>query len=849
MGLFDFLKGDSLGKIKAIVGEINSKEDNFRSLSDEALLAKSLELKKIAAEADSDVSVGVNLDDLAPEAFALAREAARRTLGQRPFDSQLIGGLVLHQGKIDEMMTGEGKTLAAVAPAYLNALTGKGVHVITVNDYLAKRDAIWMGQIYDFLGMKVACLVHDAAYIYDPSFKPLPTEEKAELDEKRDVVGGFRVVSEFLRPVGRQEAYLADVVYGTNHEFGFDYLRDNLTGSLSDRVQRSCYYAIIDEVDSILIDEARTPLIIAAPDSQSSNLYKLFFQIASQLTAEKDYEVDEKKRTVNLTDDGINYVEKALKIENIFAPENLRLVHFLQESLKAKALFLRDRNYVVKDGEVVIVDEFTGRLMWGRRYSGGLHQAIEAKENVLVQQENRTFAQVTIQNYFRMYEKIAGMTGTAQTSAEEFHKVYKLDTVSIPPNKPMVRQDMPDLIYKTKDGKYKAIAEEVKKRHAVGQPVLIGTTSISNNEIISDYLRRVGIPHEVLNAKNHEREGEIIAQAGRVGAVTVATNMAGRGVDIILGGNPVDPIEAEKVRQAGGLHVIGTERHEARRIDNQLRGRSGRQGDPGSSQFFLSLKDDLLRIFGGDRVKTLMETLKMPEDMPIEAGLISRVVAQAQQKVEGMNFDARRHLLDFDDVLNKQREAIYRRRTAFLMAGQNGDLKPQLEELLGRYEERLRQKLASEPISEQEDKEESVWEKELAQLTKIKGQLTTWQEKEDLPRSGAVASFLIRLIDGFWVDHLENLEHLRESVNLRAYGQHEPLVEYRRDAFMFYQILNDNVEDFLAANLEKLLTADLVRNDQARKPFDAAQGKENKVGRNDPCPCGSNKKYKKCHGV
>lgn len=829
-----------MGRIKAVVAEINSKEDSFGSLSDEALLTKSLELKKAA--------IGENLDDLAPEAFTLVREAARRTLGQRPFDSQLIGGLVLHQGKIDEMMTGEGKTLAAVAPAYLNALVGKGVHVITVNDYLAKRDAVWMGQIYGFLGMKVACLVHDAAYIYDPSFKPLPTEEKAELDEKRDVVGGFRVVSEFLRPVGRQEAYLADVVYGTNHEFGFDYLRDNLAGSLRDRVQRSCYYAIIDEVDSILIDEARTPLIIAAPDSQSSNLYKMFSQVASQLTAEKDYEVDEKKRTVNLTDDGINYVEKALKIENIFAPENLRLVHFLQESLKAKALFLRDRNYVVKDGEVVIVDEFTGRLMWGRRYSGGLHQAIEAKENVLVQQENRTFAQVTIQNYFRMYEKIAGMTGTAQTSAEEFHKVYKLDTVSIPPNKPMIRNDMPDLIYKTKDGKYKAIAEEVKKRHAVGQPVLIGTTSISNNEIISDYLRRVGIPHEVLNAKNHEREGEIIAQAGRVGAVTVATNMAGRGVDIILGGNPADLVEAEKVRQAGGLHVIGTERHEARRIDNQLRGRSGRQGDPGSSQFFLSLEDDLLRIFGGDRVKTLMETLKMPEDMPIEAGLISRVVAQAQQKVEGMNFDARRHLLDFDDVLNKQREAIYRRRTAFLAAGESGDLKPQLEELLGRYEERLRQRLASEPISEQEDKEESVWEKELAQLEKNKEQLAAWAEKEDLPRAGAMASFLIRLIDGFWVDHLENLEHLRESVNLRAYGQHEPLVEYRRDAFMFYQRLNESVEDFLAANLEKLLTADLVRNDQAERRNSSVGATDGKVGRNDPCPCGSGKKYKKCHG-
>jgi len=524
MGIFDFLKGDSLGRMKAVVEEIGAKEDGLRSLSDESLLAKSLELKKAAGE---------SLDNLEAEAFALVREAARRTLGQRPFDSQLIGGLVLHHGKIAEMMTGEGKTLAAVAPAYLNALAGKGVHVITVNDYLAKRDAVWMGQIYGFLGMKVACLVHDAAYVYDPSFKPLRSEENAALDEKRDVVGGFRVVSEFLRPVGRQEAYLADVVYGTNHEFGFDYLRDNLTGSLRERAQRGHYYAIIDEVDSILIDEARTPLIIAAPDSQSSDFYEIFSQIAGRLAPETDYEVDEKKRTANLTEAGINQVEKILKIENIFAPENLRLVHFLQESLKAKALFQRDRHYVVKDGEIVIVDEFTGRLMWGRRYSGGLHQAIEAKENVLVKEENRTFAQITIQNYFRMYEKISGMTGTAQTSAEEFHKVYKLETVSVPPNRPMIRDDMPDLIYKTKDGKYRAIAEEVKEKNEAGQPVLIGTTSIANNEIISDYLRQAGISHEILNAKNHEREGEIIAQAGRVGAVTVATNMAGRGVDII----------------------------------------------------------------------------------------------------------------------------------------------------------------------------------------------------------------------------------------------------------------------------------------------------------------------------
>lgn len=841
MGLFDFLKGDSLGRIKAVVAEINSKETEFKELADGEILTRSGALRQKAA-------AGENLDGLAAEALALFREAARRTLGQRPFDSQLIGGLVLHRGQIAEMMTGEGKTLAAVGPAYLNGLAGKGVHVITVNDYLAKRDAIWMGQIYRFLGLSVACLVHDSALIYDPEFR---AGEGGKSDEERDKVGGFKVIEEFLRPVSRAEAYRADVVYGTNHEFGFDYLRDNLVGRPGDRVQRGHYYSIIDEVDSILIDEARTPLIIAAPDAQSSNFYKLFTQLVGQLTAEKDYEVDEKKRTVNLTDEGTSYVEKALKLDNIYAPENLRMVHFLQESLKAKALFQRDRHYVVKEGEVIIVDEFTGRLMHGRRYSGGLHQAIEAKEGVLVRDENRTFAQITIQNYFRMYEKISGMTGTAQTSAEEFHKVYKLEVVSVPPNRPLIRKDLPDFIYKTKNGKYQAIAEEVKKRHAAGQPVLIGTTSISNNEIISDYLRRAGIVHEVLNAKNHEREGEIIAQAGRSGAVTVATNMAGRGVDIILGGNPASAEEAEKVRQASGLHVIGTERHEARRIDNQLRGRSGRQGDPGSSQFFLSLEDDLLRIFGGDRIKSLMETMKLPEDMPIEAGLISTVVAQAQQKVEGMNFDVRRHLLDFDDVLNKQREAIYRRRNAFLEAGEKGGLKPQLEELLGRYEDRLRKRLAEEPISEQTDQEESVWEKELKRLGGLKEKLAAWGEEGDLLKSGAIASFLIRLVDGFWVDHLENLEHLRESVNLRAYGQHEPLVEYRKDAYLFYQRLNESVEDFLAANLEKLLMADIQKpmaeNNQAvgGKPFGAAQGK---VGRNDPCPCGSGKKYKKCHG-
>ena len=616
-----------------LIKSINFQEPELEKLTDEELKGKGLDLKKT-------VQNGKSLDDALVEAFALIREAAKRTLNQRHFDVQLIGGIILHQGKIAEMLTGEGKTLAATAPVYLNALSGRGVHVITVNDYLARRDAVWMGQIYYALGLSIGCLTHEGAYLYDPEFttqqiansKAQSVDDK---DKKRDVLGAFKVFQEFLRPISRKEAYLADITYGTNHEFGFDYLRDNLSYDLTQQVQVTrLHYAIIDEVDSILIDEARTPLIIAVPDTESSDYYRIFTRVVSQLSENEDYLVDEKMKTVSITDEGIDKVEKILKLKDLYGPENLRLVHYLEECLKAKTLFHRDKQYLIKNGEIIIVDEFTGRLMYGRRYSGGLHQAIEAKENVQVQQESRTFAQITIQNYFRLYKKIAGMTGTAQTSAEEFHKVYNLEVVSVPPNKPMIRKDNSDMIYKTLEAKCRAVIKEVKERHLEGQPILLGTTSITNNEIISDLLKQAGIPHEVLNAKNHEREGLIISQAGKLGAVTVATNMAGRGVDIVLAGNPPVSEEAQKIKELGGLYVIGTERHEARRIDNQLRGRSGRQGDPGTSRFFLSLEDDLLRIFGGEKIKSLMESFNLPEDQPIESKLVSKVVNEAQKKVE-----------------------------------------------------------------------------------------------------------------------------------------------------------------------------------------------------------------------
>jgi len=840
--MFNFLK-KFFGQydFEPLIKKINSLEPELEKLTDEELKNKSQELKqraRIARGSDQRVFRGsladsresAVLDELLPEAFALVRESAKRTLNQRHFDVQLIGGIVLHQGKIAEMLTGEGKTLAATAPAYLNALLGKGVHIVTVNDYLARRDTVWMGQIYHALGISVGCLTHEAAYLYDPTYTMQIANREAQsvsesLDRERDQLGSFKVVQEFLRPVSRKEAYLADITYGTNHEFGFDYLRDNLAYRLEDQVQRRYspskslsnqresvfYYAIIDEIDSILIDEARTPLIIAAPDIESSDYYRLFAKIVNQLKENEDYLVDEKMRTVSITDEGIDKVEKMLKIQNLYSPENFRLVHYLEESLKAKALFHRDKHYIVKNGEVIIVDEFTGRLMYGRRYSGGLHQAIEAKEGVEIKQESRTFAQITIQNYFRLYEKIAGMTGTAQTSAEEFHKVYNLEVVSIPPNKPMIRKDYPDVIYKTLKAKYRAVVEEVKKRHLLGQPILLGTTSITNNEIISSLLKQAGVPHEVLNAKNHEREGAIIAQAGRLGAVTVATNMAGRGVDIILGGNPPDPEEAKKVKELGGLHIIGTERHEARRIDNQLRGRAGRQGDPGSSQFFLSLEDDLLRIFGGEKIKSLMETFNFSEDQPIESSLVSKAVNEAQKKVEGFNFDLRKHLLEYDDVLNKQRIAFYKKRQEILETQTSADI--------------------------------------------------TQTNVEKSPRESALWQSALMMLDLLWMNHLENMEALREAVGMRAYGQHDPLVEYRRESYILFKEMMANFENWLKEYETQNMKQEALINSEykttpSNKMFQVSSSKfyDKKVSRNDPCPCGATYpdgrpiKYKHCHG-
>ena len=675
MGLsfFSGLFSSGTKKFDPLVNSINAFEPELQTLPDEALRERSLKLR-------DRVQGGTSLDEVLPEAFALVREAAQRTLHQRHYDVQLLAGIVLHSGAIAEMATGEGKTLAATTAVYLNALEGKGAHVVTVNDYLAKRDAVWMGQIYQALGFTTSCLIHEAAYLYDPLWK-IPQEETALIDTERDTTGSFIVQEEFLKPITRREGYLADITYGTNHEFGFDYLRDNLVHQLERQSQRGHHFAIVDEVDSILIDEARTPLIISAPDQSSSQYYKLFAGVVARLKKEEDYVVDEKLRSVEITEEGINKVEAQISIKDLYAPDNIQLVRYLEACLKAQALFQKDTDYVVRDGEIIIVDQFTGRMMPGRRYSLGIHQAIEAKENVAVQEESRTFAQISIQNYFRLYKKIAGMTGTAQTSAEEFHKVYNLEVISIPTNRPMVRKDSVDLVYKNLNAKYRAIAEDVKKRHTAGQPILIGTASIEKNEILSEFLKEAGVPHEILNAKNHEREGAIIAQAGREGAVTVATNMAGRGVDIILGGNPPDSSEAQKVKNLGGLHVLGTERHEARRIDNQLRGRSGRQGDPGSSQFFLSLEDDLLRVFGGGKLKSFIERFNLPDDVPIDSKMVSKAVQEAQGKVEGMNFDLRKHLLDFDDVLNKQRTTIYKRRQTILGTLDADSLEALVEEI------------------------------------------------------------------------------------------------------------------------------------------------------------------------
>jgi len=834
----------NIKKYEKLVEEINSKEKETEKLSDAEIKKNFLKLKETLSKN------GGNLNSILMDSFALTREAAKRTLNQRHFDVQLIGGMVMHEGKIAEMKTGEGKTLAATLPAALNALSEKGVHVITVNDYLAKRDTVWMGQIYNLLGLTVSCLVHEGAYIYDPSYtKEIFNKENSEiekLDEKRDTLASFMVFNEFLRPISRKEAYLASITYGTNHEFGFDYLRDNLILDLNEKVQRDFNYAIIDEIDSILIDEARTPLIIAGPDEDASQYYKIFAQIVKNLNENEDYLVDEKTKTVSILESGIEKTEKLLNIQNLYAPENLRLVHFLEGSLKAKSLFKKDRDYIVRNNEIIIVDEFTGRMLLGRRYSHGLHQAIEAKEGVNIKKEDRTYAQITIQNYFRLYKKIAGMTGTAETSSEEFHKVYNLEVFVVPTNKPMIRKDEPDMIFKSKKAKYEAIVKRVKEEVEKGRPVLIGTTSIENNEKISEYLSKNGIKHEVLNAKNHEREGIIIAQAGKMGAVTVATNMAGRGVDIILGGNPPDMKEAEIIKKAGGLLVIGTEKHEARRIDNQLKGRSGRQGDPGSSVFIISLEDDLMRIFGGDKLKNLMETLKIPDDLPVQSSTVNKLINQAQIKVEGINFDIRKRLLEFDDVLHKQRTAIYKKRENILKSGQKNEIIPIVEEIASNFAEEIKKDF--------ENRKENLTPEErmdaLKKIEEIDKKLNQIPKNIEQLKAKILSEQLVRVIDTLWIDYLEELDSLRDAVNIRAYGQHDPLVEYKREAHKLFQNLNKAINSISFNIIFQILELDIDKLEiNNQKEAAARDPKYKNVGRNDPCPCGSGKKFKKCHGA
>ncbi len=875
--------------LQSLVKQINSYESDLEKLSSEELKNKSQEFKE-------RLSKGEVLDNILPEAFACVREAAKRTLKQRHFDVQLIGGIVLHRGQIAEMRTGEGKTLTATLAVYLNALEGKGVHVVTVNDYLSRRDTAWMGQIYYALGLSCGCINHERAFVYDLDYK---NNEDATYNN--------------LRNVTRQQAYQADITYGTNNEFGFDYLRDNMAWQKSQQVQRPLNFSIVDEVDSILIDEARTPLIISAPAEEAVEKYYDVARFIATLEENVDFNIDEKMRAATFTDEGIMKAEKWLNIPNLYTGTDVEMIHLLEAGLKAKVLFKRDRDYVVRDSEVIIVDEFTGRLMMGRRYSEGLHQAIEAKENVQIQRESMTMATITFQNYFRMYNKLAGMTGTAATEAEEFFKIYKLEVVTVSTNMPMIRQDLSDVIYKTEEAKFKAVVEEIKARHQAGQPVLVGTISIAKNEILDELLNREGVPHEVLNAKNHAREASIIAQAGKRGAVTLATNMAGRGVDIILGGNPPTEEEAKFIKEAGGLHVIGTERHESRRIDNQLRGRSGRQGDPGSSQFFISLEDDLMRIFGGERVKIMMERLGLPDDVPITNKLITKSIATAQKKVEGNNFDIRKHLVEYDDVLNKQRETIYKKRQQILswMETEPINLK---QEVLDMIEDELGAvvnfhtaaesanqwniqeiyevvntifPLPPEKRKKLEEIGDETWrdKSSISAPDKILGYLKQlsvvaydeYEQRiierakklvitnpEQVPRD-IERTMLLRAIDSYWVKHLTSIEHLRAGIGLRSYGQREPLVEYKRDSHNLYRdllvsIRNSVVYSIFKTELQSQSQPAPVRQIKESGPSKTSDEQTaavtakikdasgHKVGRNDPCPCGSGRKFKKCHG-
>lgn len=878
-------------RLRTMVERINALENDVKKLKDS-------DFSKRISEFREQLGRQTLMDDVLPQVYALVREAAFRTLKLRHFDVQMIAAIALHEGKVCEQKTGEGKTLSATPALVLNALAGRGVHLVTVNDYLARRDAGWMAPVYHLLGISVSAIISEQSFLYDPDYDdPAATDWRLK----------------HLRPVTRKEAYAADITYGVNSEFGFDYLRDNMVSDASQLSQRDFHFAIVDEVDSVLIDEARTPHIISAPAAEATHKYYDYAKIVDKLTRETDYVIDEKLRTAHLTDHGVLKVEKMLGLGNIYETD-FETVHHIEAALKARALFTRDRDYVVKDGQVIIVDEFTGRLLTGRRFSEGIHQAIEAKEGVAIQQESRTLATVSLQNYFRMYEKLAGMTGTAATEAEEFKKIYNLEVLMIPTHQPMVRGDFADSVYKTPRAKYAAIAADIIEHHKRGQPVLVGTTSIDKNEIISDLLKRKGIPHNVLNAKNHLREAMIIADAGKKGAVTVATNMAGRGVDIILGGSRKEQSElggveewksAEKLWQKdhdevvtlGGLHVIGSERHESRRIDNQLRGRAGRQGDPGSSRFYVSLEDDIMRLFGGDQVARLMTVFNLPEDVPLEHGMVSRAIEQAQVKVEGFHFDSRKHLVEYDDVLNKQREIVYRRRRKILEGESQRDtnlekILCEIEIVVGMYAgEQLvdREKIVSEFVSIIPFDEVSQGQlltqlsqyHTSAELSEFLGglakQMYASRESQMTPEVMRQIERWVSLqvIDSLWMDHLDAIDDLREGIGLRGYGQRDPLVEYKNEAFSMFERLIAAIDSEIAHRIFKVQVQlapqaqaqpsaissqpsavqpipmpKTVRQTQVNAPTPTINHEpitKNKLGRNDPCWCGSGKKWKKCH--
>ncbi|MDE2311594.1 MAG: preprotein translocase subunit SecA [Patescibacteria group bacterium] len=870
----------------------NGFKDEVATLSQEQIQQEVRDFKLKVKDLNSQDEIRKELHKILPRVFALTREAAKRSIGQFHYDVQIVGGAALSNHKIAEMKTGEGKTLTATLPLTLYGLAGKGAHLVTVNDYLARWQASLMGPVYHYLGLSVASIQHEASFLYDPGYNP----EQTEIEQLQGQTQGLVMDVKHMRPVSRREAYRADITYGTNNEFGFDYLRDNMVQHAQQLVQRELFFAIVDEVDSILIDEARTPLIISMPDSEPTSKYYDFARMVDRLVEETDYTVDEKHKAASLTDAGITKIEQILKVPNIYdTSKGVTTIHHIEQALRARALFKKDRDYVVREGEIVIVDEFTGRLMFGRRYSEGLHQAIEAKENVKIQQESKTLATITFQNLFRLYMFLSGMTGTAKTEEEEFFKIYQLTVEQIPTNKPMIRDDRPDLVYKTEDAKFRAIAREIKQRHQKGQPVLIGTVSIAKNEMLAEYLKKEGLKFEILNAKNHEREAHIISQAGRYKSITLATNIAGRGVDILLGGNPIQPEEAEAVRQAGGLHILGTERHESRRIDNQLRGRAGRQGDSGSSQFFVSMEDDLMRLFGGDRMKNLMNSLGLPDDQPIEARLVSKSIESAQKKIEGLNFDTRKHVLEFDDVLNHQRNIIYKRRRKYVPGTEESkdfDLK---QEILNLVKEEVGQivTLALNLPEEAESKADPVDEiaKQVGTIIPVTPELIKkareaaenaadkefavtdtfyqsarefWDVKEKEMGfevfDGAQRFVSLQALDTLWMEHLDTMDHLRDSVRLRGYGQRDPLVEYKKEGFAMFQrmiaeINKQIVYSIFHVNVQVAPKADSPKN-LVTNLSDAPSGggssssdpKYQGVGRNDPCPCGSGKKFKKCHG-